>query len=353
MIQKICCHYVVMIKNKDAILKRIAQKGALRTSDLVSKLGISRQAIARHLKDLMREGKIIRRGGSRRNSFYLLNDPKKIDEFSGKQTEFKKRFKALGLLEDSVFEEAAKEVSLKNLAQDELDILRYAFTEMLNNAIDHSGSKFIDVLVRIDELVICVEINDRGIGAFENIRAKKALPRIIDAVGELLKGKQTTAPDKHSGEGIFFTSRVVDRFVLSSNGKRLTRDGRIDDFFIEGVRKKKGTSVYFELDLPSSRKLVDVFKKYTGEDFAFDKSSISVRLFDSGDSYISRSQAKRLLRSMESFRRIELDFTGVRTVGQGFVDEVFRVFTENHPDVDISWKGANEDVEFMIRRSVG
>jgi len=47
---------------------------------------------------------------------------------------------------------------------------------------------------------------------------------------------------------------------------------------------------------------------------------------------ISRSQAKRILRGLEKhFKVITLDFTGVTLVGQGFVDEVFRVYKNQHP----------------------
>lgn len=40
-----------------------------------------------------------------------------------------------------------------------------------------------------------------------------------DAVHELFKGKLTTDIENHSGEGIFFTSRVLDGFAAISDGK--------------------------------------------------------------------------------------------------------------------------------------
>ena len=97
---------------------------------------------------------------------------------------------------------------------------------------------------------------------------------------------------------------------------------------------------------------MDIFKEYTSEDFKFDKSEVSVKLFGSGDSYISRSQAKRLLHSMNSFRKIDLDFIGVKTVDQAFADEVFRIFYKHHPEIEITYRNANEDIEFIIRRTL-
>lgn len=69
------------------------------------------------------------------------------------------------------------------------------------------------------------------------------------------------------------------------------------------------------------------------------------------DRYISRSQAKRILAGLEKFKQVTLDFRRVQSVGQGFVDEVFRVFQRNHPDIDIRFTHANPSVEFMIKRS--
>jgi STAS-like domain of unknown function (DUF4325) len=67
---------------------------------------------------------------------------------------------------------------------------------------------------------------------------------------------------------------------------------------------------------------------------------------------ISRSQAKRILTGLEKFKYVTLDFKGVRLVGQGFADEVFRVFKNRYPDIQIDYINANDDVKFMIERSI-
>ena len=342
-----------MTKTKDDIFQVIRDRGRVVTAELMEEFGISRQAINRHLNDLIKAGKVVKQGINKKTTVYLPNDAKILKRFAGKREKFRKRFRTKALSEDRVFDEVRGQiVLLDGLSSDDVDVFHYAFTEMLNNAIDHSGSKFVDVDLRINKTGMKIEIIDKGIGAFENIRLGKKLSSILDAIQDLLKGKQTTAPEYHSGEGIFFTSKLVDRFVLSSNGKRLTIDNRIDDLFVESIRLTKGTSVCFEIDLPVHRKLMDIFKIYTNEDFVFDKSKIIVKLFDSGDSYISRSQAKRLLHSMGDFKIIELDFTGVKTVGQGFADEIFRIFCKQYPEIEVTYKSANEDVEFMIKRAL-
>lgn len=90
---------------------------------------------------------------------------------------------------------------------------------------------------------------------------------------------------------------------------------------------------------------------HNSETLEFSKTDIIVKLVETGEEhFISRSQAKRLLRGLERFKSIMLDFKGVEAVGQGFVDEVFRVFTRQHPHLTIQYCNAIPDVEFMIRR---
>jgi len=57
-----------------------------------------------------------------------------------------------------------------------------------------------------------------------------------------------------------------------------------------------------------------------------------------------------MLLGLDKFTSVILDFSDVRSVGQGFVDEVFRLYKDAHLEVKISYVNANDDVEFMIRR---
>ena len=65
--------------------------------------------------------------------------------------------------------------------------------------------------------------------------------------------------------------------------------------------------------------------------------------------YVSRSEAKRLLVNLDRFSEIELDMRNVQQVGQGFADEIFRVFTSKHPEIVIRAINASQAVEAMIR----
>jgi hypothetical protein len=188
------------------------------------------------------------------------------------------------------------------------------------------------------------------------VQTKRHLESELEAIQDLLKGKITTAPKLHSGEGIFFTSKVVTTFLLDSFGHQLLVDNNIPDIFIEQRRgNKQGTKVVCKITLKSKQHLNDVFKKYTdlvaGSNYGFDRTEIHVRLFTIGGVYISRSQARRVLSGLEKFKIITMDYDRVPLVGQAFVDEIYRVFQSKYPGITIEDENTNEAVRFMIARA--
>ena len=78
-----------------------------------------------------------------------------------------------------------------------------------------------------------------------------------------------------------------------------------------------------------------------------------VKLFEIGVTFVSRSEAKRFLAELEDFTEVEIDFSGVDSVGQGFVDEMLRVWPREHPGTTLIPTGMNPAVEFMVRRGIG
>jgi len=121
-------------------------------------------------------------------------------------------------------------------------------------------------------------IHDNGIGVFKKIQQALNPPEERYAIVQLSKGKFTTDRSKHSGEGIFFTSKMVDDFDilsddLSFTGKQITQLDWIPEKF------KKGTTVWMKLSNKSSRQPKDVYDKFT-EDFAFNKTGRLRRMTD-------------------------------------------------------------------------
>ena len=229
--------------------------------------------------------------------------------------------------------------------------MHYAFTEMLNNAIDHSMANRCRIEVSVDATKVRFQVKDPGIGVFHSIAEKFDLPDEHDAMIELIKGKTTTMPEAHSGEGIFFVSKAADRFILRSHRLQIEWDQDRDDVFVSDRRHLKGTLVQFEIRKDSRRRLEDVFEEFAPEkyDYQFEKTRVLVKLLQKD--YVSRSEAKRLLHNLDKFSEIELDMCEVMNVGQGFADEIFRVFASAHPGIEIRAINTTRSVDAIIRHA--
>lgn len=79
---------------------------------------------------------------------------------------------------------------------------------------------------------------------------------------------------------------------------------------------------------------------------------IAMRMAVDGE-LISRSQAARVTAQFGSFTTVELDFLAIPTIGQGFADELFRVWPLAHPDTTISVTNASDAVKRMVAHVVG
>lgn len=307
----------------------------------------SRQYLSKFLNTLVKE-EVLQKTGTTKKSQYQLITSK--DLFT-KSISF--RLRNENIEESEVYARIEqKSPWIKGPKESIGSIFYYAFSEMLNNAIEHSKSELIDISVTKTGNALIFIIRDFGIGVFENIMKKRKLKNELEAIQDLLKGKTTTAPKAHSGEGIFFTSKVADVFELESFGLRLRIDNNIKDVFIEEIKPEvKGTRVIFSISLSSPKHLSNIFARYTDkEEFGFDKTEIKIKLYTMGTIYVSRSQARRVLSGLEKFKTVVLDFDQVPTVGQAFADEIFRVFKIKYPKIEVLPINMNKTVAFMVGR---
>lgn len=259
-------------------------------------------------------------------------------------------FAIRGLHENEVWQQLQPKVGLDGLSE-ATQVAQYALTEMLNNAIDHShGTQVIVRTCRHDD-GLWIDIEDDGNGAFHTVATSLKLESLYEAIGELSKGRVTSAPDTHSGEGIFFTSKAVDVFTLESNGLTWIVDNVRQDVAVGTSTTNRGTRIHLEIRAHPRRSLHAVFAEFT-LDHEFARTRPSVKLFEYGVTFVSRSEAKRLLSGLEKFQEVEMDFTAVESVGQGFVDEVFRVWRANHPETLLIATNMNPAVDFMVSRGI-
>lgn len=305
--------------------------------------GISRQAVNGHIRRLVNQNLLVGEGNTR-NRIYKLQLQLKIEKIYSLQ----------GLREDVAWREFIRP-NLGDLPANVEDIWHYGFTEMLNNAIDHSqGTQAFIHLVK-NAAFTDLFIQDDGEGIFRRIQRMMGLEDERHAVLELAKGKLTTDPENHSGEGIFFSSRVFDWFAILSGGVYFSHQyNEPEDWITEHNPPSSGTTVVMRLQHHATQTMEAVFDQFaSGEDFTFNTTVVPVSLARYGqESLISRSQAKRLLARVERFQVVILDFSAIDHIGQAFADEVFRVFQNRHPELRIVPDNTCPEVDKMIQRAL-
>lgn len=346
-----------MNQQEESILKLVEMKSRIRTRDVVTLLQVSRQYSKVLIDSLITKGKLMKIG-STRSAFYVSPEYAS-SHIEVLPTKINKSVKNVNLEEHKVLDDIEDRLPLiLGLPENVRSIFTYAFSEMLNNAIEHSQSKNIQMEVNIVDKKLTFKVIDSGVGVFRNVVKERRLKSEMEAIQDLLKGKTTTQPRLHSGEGIFFTSKVADVFVLDSFGLQLIVNNRIRDIFIaESKKTKRGTMVSFEISTGAERHLNDVFRMFTdvGEngDYGFDKTEIQIKLYTAGNVHVSRSQARRILSGLEKFKSVIFDFDKVPMVGQAFADEIFRVFHNKYPEINLKPINMNDAVKFMIDRVEG
>ncbi len=326
---------------KEYIIKNVEQNPRNIAKLTAEKFGITKQAVNRHIKQL-RADNVISSEGNRRAVVYKLQVTKHY---------FKLEISS-DLDEAVIWREKVQPV-LPLLKENIIHICNYGFTEMFNNVIEHSESKDVDIQIEYDALKVRLWVFDSGIGIFNKIQKVLKLEDPRYAILELTKGKLTTDPEKHTGEGIFFTSRMFDKFIIFSE-KLYFSGHKNDDWLLEDDKKiTKGTVVCMEINRDSSLKMKDVFDEYASpskDDYGFSRTIVPVKLLQlEGELLISRSQAKRLITRFECFKEVILDFEGIKLIGQPFADEIFRVFQGQHLQVHLIPVNTNEEVKNTIK----
>ena len=227
------------------------------------------------------------------------------------------------------------------------DIWSYTFSEMINNVMDHSLADSVKITISQNFLATCVMIEDNGIGIFQKIKDYFKLSSIEDSICELFKGKLTTDTKNHSGEGIFFSYKLMDDFLIISSSKIFTTnkydEGKILSLVLEN---QKGTCVFMELSNFSHKTAKEIFDAYSNVDGGFVKTKIPLKnIFDT--SPVSRSQAKRICNRLDKFKEVIVDFDEIEWLGQGFAHQLFVVFANSHPGIILTPINMNEDVTKM------
>ncbi len=152
---------------QQAVIKKIIQ--LVRDSNLIGismadleeeELLLSRQQIIRYLKVLIEQNKIERRGKGKATRYFYK------DELNILISKTMPLGEALELGEDIVYEQyitSAPQGFSKNIKS----ILKHGFTEMVNNAIDHSLGQKLSFALKENQKEVILDIEDDGVGIFK------------------------------------------------------------------------------------------------------------------------------------------------------------------------------------------
>ncbi len=327
---------------RDFILKNVEHHSSDIVHMTVNEFGLSRVAVNGYMRRLVERDLLHASGNTKARIYkprFLVDEVFEIPLSAGSEEHIVWQFRILPLI--------------KNVKENVIGLCEYGFTEILNNAIDHSVSKSALISLKQTHNKITMRIIDFGVGIFNKIQKDFSLADPREALLELTKGKLTSDPKRHAGQGIFFTSRMMDEFIIRSGYLFFIRERiKDDDWLIETEQKPDytdGTAITMEIYTDTDRTQSEVFDQYQGKDLSFNKAHVPVKLSKyGGEHLVSRSQAKRVLARFEKFTEVFLDFRDVPEIGQAFADEIFRVFANAHPEVEVLATNATPEVQKMI-----
>ena len=191
-------------------------------------------------------------------------------------------------------------------------IAQHGFTEMVNNAIDHSQGSEVSILMTQDEATVTLQVSDNGIGIFRKIAGALELVDLRQALFELAKGSSPPTPQDIPVKASSLRPEMFDGFVIEANGLTYSHFQPERDFLQEvGETKTIGTRVIMRIGLGSVRTTAEVFQQFMDapEDYGFTKTVVPMNLARYGDEgLVSRSQARRLIARFDRFKTVMLDF---------------------------------------------
>lgn len=331
---------------KSYLIEKIDKDDKCVISKVADAFGISMTSVKRYVDSLVNAGVLCADGNT--GSGYRIVSSESRFEYSFSKGE---------TYEDKLYT-ADIGPCIEDLPDNVKGIWYYCVTEMLNNCIEHSKGDLISVVVFRNSLYTEISVMDNGIGAIRNICdslcAAGSAADYEDAYLELVKGRFTSDPCAHSGEGIFFTSRFCDEFTLVSNGCWYHRNIADQQFVRHRLLanatalKGVGTQVMMRVYNNSLKSAAEIFDAYSSVDTGIFRTEIPLKQLCEFGEPVARSHAKRICNRLDSFSEVTIDFAGIDFIGQGFADEMFRVYPCAHPEVHFTVVNAGTEVLKML-----
>lgn len=339
-------------KKREEIEKYIFRKIALNDRNFIEKtmdsFAVSVTSVKRYLKKAVEDGNIEKREDLACGYALVEQSFEECIAIGGAEQE------------DRIYDRLLRE-RLSTCGKAAQRIWQYVCAEIMNNALEHSRGTCMWIVLKRNVLYTTVVIADDGVGVFRTLAEYMAghgwqEPDEEDALVELYKGKITCDASRHSGEGIFFSSKAVDTFAIWSGAKvyKCCAGGeheKVENRLLAYASRMEniGSLVMMALENETTRNLAEVFAMYADEEEGFVRTMIPIKEACVSGEPVARSQARRICNRLDEFCEVTLDFDGVEVMGQGFADEIFRVFAAAHPQIVLCPVHMKKEIRRMIR----
>ena len=330
----------------------------LSAAEIARRLKVTRPTVSRHLTAMIEDGRVAKEGGGKRVRFRngfagmavsedeVPTDRKDIGTPPPSSLSFVRRYPRAVISEDRVWQELLSlHPVLGRLSVPARELFRIRLHRDAQQRHRALAGREVEVCFsQASDDTLSFEIQDDGVGLFQSLRRSLRLGSVEEAVKKLSQSRLPPLPDGRVAAGLFFSSRAARRFEVDSNGFRWMVDNQSGSTAAASAGPRKGTRVRFQGELQPRRTLAELFARYS-EHTIVHKTRVVVTL---GTSFISRKEAQRLLAPLERFHTVVLDFKDVKEIGQGFADEVFRVWPSSHPHVTLEPINMSPVVSLMI-----
>ena len=313
------------------------QKDIVKTS--ITKFGLSRPAILKHMNDLIKSGKVAVNGNTRDRTYRLLPLVNYIQSF---------KLKTIDNIDHLIIDEFL--FKLKFCTKNIYEICEFGITTLLNNVIDHSDANMFKIEILVVGQDIQITIEDDGIGLFENINQKLKLNNYHLAAIELSKGKANNPSDHQLGVDVYLLFHLFNEVSIDADGVRLIRDCFNDEWKFFSSDVTKGTKICIKTNFHYQKTCSDVFKTALIEPRQY-KIPISLARANK-EKFISRRQADNLLYNISDLEKIEFDFKGVSLIGPAFADELIRKVKEKNNNIQIGWINTTDVIDLLMKRAI-
>ncbi|MBX3181516.1 MAG: winged helix-turn-helix transcriptional regulator [Polyangiaceae bacterium] len=322
---------------KQELLELVRREGSINCTLVSERLGYTRQAVHRHLRELVNAGELVVTGHARATRYSLPASVKRLH-----------RLDLADVDEREVWARVAPELVPPTATLAATAIAEFAVEELVKNAASHSAAASATLQVDSTLEQIRFQLSDEGVGLFTRVRERLGLGSELDALIELSRAPLTTEPRTHLGQGLLLLASACDQLTIEAGGLLWQSDRERGDQLLGEAPRRPGTRVTCAISADTELALDALLRQRLARQNPLAAIG-QVKLVEHGGQFVSREEARRLMEGMERYRVVDLNFHGISGVGLGFAQELFQRWVPSHPGTRIQVRGAGPVILRVLR----